>query len=67
MERGVESEDRMPLRENEAVPVGMIVGGEVQHAAVQGRQDVRHGEPGADVPDVGALRLLENDPPKRGY
>ncbi len=60
VQRGVQREGRVPLREHEAVAVG-VVGRAAEHAE-DGGEDLDHGERGADVADARAVGLLEDRP-----
>ena len=71
-QRDVESSGNVALREDEAVPLGIIDGlrGDVEHGAVQRREDVDGGKVATDVPGtrVDQLQILECGfaaPPRR--
>jgi hypothetical protein len=53
----------MTLRHHEAIALGIVVTGNVEHPAVECRDHVGHRQRRAYVAHVGALRLLEHDPP----
>ena len=61
VQRGVQREARVALREHEAVALGIVRPVALQHAGVERAEDVRDGQARADVPDVRTLRLLDHD------
>jgi hypothetical protein len=60
-ERGIDRKDGVTFREDEAVPVRVVVTGKAQHPAIERGDQVGHREGGADVADVRPFRLLEHD------
>src|SRR5689334_9197422 len=65
MERRVEGERRVSLREHEAVAVRSCGIGDRECLPVEPGQDVRNRERRADVPDLRPIRLLDDDAPDR--
>ena len=61
VQRGVERERRVALREHEPVPAGIVGADAAQNAAVEDRDEVGDRERRADVAHVRALRLLQHD------
>ncbi len=61
MERGVERERRVALREHETVAVRVAGIGRLENVRVERGDDVGDRQRGADVTDARPLRLLEDD------
>ena len=63
VERGIDRQARVPLREDEPVAVGVTRDRRSRTSAYSGGDDVRDGERRADVADTRAHGLLEDDAP----
>jgi len=53
----------MPLRQHEPVTIGIVGRGNAQHVCVERANNIGDRESGADVPDIRALRLRQDDLP----
>jgi hypothetical protein len=62
-QRRVQRQGGVPLRQHEAVAVRRPGRRDLEDLAVEDGEDVRDAHRRPDVADVGALRLLEHDPP----